>query len=358
MRLPRRIGTSSTILLCSTILLSLFITTISAQDLPPLTNAPQPAATTASSAAPSSASAAAPSPTSPPDSQSSPSATTTLGRSAESSSATSSFDGIEGLSTLKKAYDYPAPTVPPTADAPFMRSKTNYPEGTVFIIVGAALGFFGFSILAWRGLVAWSLHRSVRRAALQHSIADAKTSFRPPGNGMYSNGANSTLSLDHLGTTGRTAGKRSTNHTPRSSLFFSPTAGTGMHTPGNRGSGYLPAGYYAAGNSAPGSGSGMTNIGGNIGLNTLNPQSQGYSRARSMGPSPPGSPSLPPSRGGEGAYRRNSHGGLLPSQASTSTLNLSVPPQGRAPSAYLEDLFESHRPGQVSGGRPTSMGRY
>ncbi|KAI9697590.1 MAG: hypothetical protein M1836_004540 [Candelina mexicana] len=355
MRWPRRSTTNPTILLCSAILFSLLIT---AQDLPALTNAPQLDATTASSAAPSSASAAAPSSTSPPDSKTSPSATTTLGRSPESAAATSSFDGITGLPTQQKAYDYPAPSVPPTADAPFMRSKTNYPEGTVFIIVGAALGFFGFSILAWRGLVAWSLHRSVRRAALQHSITDAKTSFRPSGNGIYSDGPNSTLSLDHLAATGRTSGKRSTNHTPRSSLFFSPTAGTGMHTPGNRGSGYLPAGYYAAGNSAPGSSSGMTSIGGNIGLSTLGAQSQGYSRARSMGPSPPSSPTLPPSRGGESAYRRNSHGGLLPSQASTSTLNLSMPPQGRAPSTFLEDLFESHQPEQAPGGRPASMSRY
>lgn len=31
-------------------------------------------------------------------------------------------------------------------------------------------------------------------------------------------------------------------------------------------------------------------------------------------------------------------------QASNSSLNLSVAPQSRAPSAYLDDLFESHQP--------------
>lgn len=34
-------------------------------------------------------------------------------------------------------------------------------------------------------------------------------------------------------------------------------------------------------------------------------------------------------------------------QASNSSLNLSVAPQSRAPSAYLDDLFESHQPAAV-----------
>lgn len=37
-------------------------------------------------------------------------------------------------------------------------------------------------------------------------------------------------------------------------------------------------------------------------------------------------------------------GGGLTMQASNSSLNLSVAPQSRAPSAYLDDLFESHQP--------------
>jgi len=106
------------------------------------------------------------------------------------------------------------------------------------------------------------------------------------------------------------------NTASQSNLFFSPTAGAGNHQSMNRASAYLPAGYYAAGNT------------------TLGPsQSQ-----VNLGRSPPGSPSLPPSRGHERTRSSNVVG------ASTSTLNLNVPPQGRAPSAYLEDLFDSHAP--------------
>lgn len=111
-----------------------------------------------------------------------------------------------------------------------------------------------------------------------------------------------------------------------------------MQGPAKRGSGYLPAGYYAAGNSAPGGGMGMTHIGGGgSGLGNANHR---YSRARSMGPSPPRSPSLPPSQGNDGGLGRPSTAGLS-MHASNSSLNLSAPPQGRAPSAYLEELFQS-----------------
>lgn len=123
-----------------------------------------------------------------------------------------------------------------------------------------------------------------------------------------------------------------------------------MQGPAKRGSGYLPAGYYAAGNSAPAGGMGMTHIGGG-GSGPGNPNHR-YSRARSIGPSPPRSPSLPPSlppsRGTEIGFGRPSTTGLS-MHASNSSLNLSAPPQGRAPSAYLEDLFESHPTAPDSG---------
>ncbi|KAI9674478.1 MAG: hypothetical protein M1817_001816 [Caeruleum heppii] len=249
------------------------------------------------------------------------------------------------LPTIAGQYSYPPPSVPPTANAPFMQ-HSSLPEGTVFIVVGASLGFLGATVLAWRGLVAWSLHRSVKRAAMAQNLSEKKPMLRPPGGGFYSNrGARSSLSLDHLAPSNRKSsagGGRGV--TPRSSLFFSPTArgSMGMESPGHRGSGYLPAGYYAAGNAAPGGGAGMANLGGtSIGLTNLGPQSQGYSRARNMGPSPPGSPSIPPTRGHEHGHRAT--GSHLPSQGSTSTLNLTAPSQGRAPSAYLEDLFEHHQ---------------
>ncbi|MCJ1257073.1 hypothetical protein MMC24_004898 [Lignoscripta atroalba] len=271
----------------------------------------------------------------------------------------SSYDGI--TNAPKIGAQPVTPSVPPTADAPFMQ-KSSLPEGTVFICVGAALGFFGMAVLAWRGLVAWSLHRSVRRAAIAQSNnhrhgGDIKKKIRRKSAApFYSHGPGSTLSLDQLGASGK-GGVKGT--APAASLFFSPTAGAGMHTPGNRGSSYLPAGYYAAGNSAAGGGAGMTHIGGGspMGLANLGPQSQGYKRARSMGPSPPESPSLPPSRGTDMPFGKVSNVGLS-TQPSTSSLSLTQPPQGRAPSAYLEDLFENYPPGHIPGGPPSSDRRY
>ena len=191
--------------------------------------------------------------------------------------------------------------------------------------------------------MAWSLHRSVRKAAsapsAQYSqLGDRKSRSNTAGTTLYSRGPGSALSHDRLTGGSKT---RSKTNTARSSLFFSPTAGAGMHTPGNRGSGYLPAGYYAAGNAAAGGGSEMTRLGGGHPLVGSGAQNHRYSRARSTGPSPPSTPSLPPSRGAEVAYSRSSMVGLS-TQPSTSTLNLSTAPQGRAPSAYLDDLFEDH----------------
>ncbi|KAL6716258.1 hypothetical protein ACLMJK_005824 [Lecanora helva] len=257
---------------------------------------------------------------------------------------------LSGLPKLAQD-NYPAPTVPPTAGAPFMQ-KSNLPEGTVFICVGAALGFVGFLVLAWRGLVAWSLRRSVKKVAIAQSakysrLGDSGGKSAKTKSPYFNPGAGSTLSLDQLGALGA-GGKGAKHKSGHGSLFFSPTAGGSMQAPNNRGSGYLPAGYYAAGNQAPGGGSGMTHLGGGggaIGLSTLGPQTHRYSRARSTGPSPPGSPSLPPSRGRESTQGgRHSTAGLS-TQPSNMNLNVSSAPQGRAPSAFLEDLFANHPPG-------------
>jgi hypothetical protein len=142
-----------------------------------------------------------------------------------------------------------------------------------------------------------------------------------------------------LGNSGK-RGRPSTGHglTASQSLFYSPTAGVagvgGLSHPGNRGSNYLPAGYYAAGASVPGNGTGMGYIGSasreNINLTNLRPSSQGYTRAQSMGISPPDSPlsGFPPPM----AHRLN---------PSLSTLELNPRTTApRAPSAYLEDLFD------------------
>ncbi|MCJ1432028.1 hypothetical protein MMC27_001384 [Xylographa pallens] len=260
------------------------------------------------------------------------------------STSTAEYDGISNAPKLSGAYSYPAPTVPPTAMAPFMQ-KSPLPSGTVFICVGAIIGFFAFIILAWRGLVAWSLHRSVRRAANGEAQRygrihgePSKGMFRGLGMPFYSDGHGSNLSLDPLVASGK-SGKK--GHTPQGSLFFSPTAGTGTHTPANRTSTYLPAGFYAAGSSAPANGAGTTHIGGGGSrlshLADLGPQRQGYTRAQSYGPSPPRSPSLPPSR--ETNNARMSRAGIS-TQQSGSVVNLGAPAQGTAPSAYLDELFD------------------
>ncbi|MCJ1457974.1 hypothetical protein MMC28_008343 [Mycoblastus sanguinarius] len=347
MRLSRRCHPFSIPLL---LLFSLLVTHVVSQNLPKLDNtaAGVQAAATSTAAAVTSKIAAKTSAKAAAKSTEKPTATTAKASSTDAL-------GLTGLPKLA-GDDYPPPTVPPTADAPFMQ-KSSLPEGTVFICVGAALGFIGFLVLAWRGLVAWSLHRSVRKAAIAQSskysqVGDPRANIGKPKSPYFSPGPGSTLTLDHLGTSGKGGSKQQSAH---NSLFFSPTAGAGMHSPNNKGSGYLPAGYYAAGSSAPGSGSGMTHIGGGgIGLSNLRPESHRYSRARSAGPSPPGSPSLPPSRGADSLLggRDSAFGGRLSTQgltmhASDSSLNLAAPPgQGRAPSAYLEDLFENHPPGR------------
>lgn len=251
---------------------------------------------------------------------------------------------LTGLPTLSKpggSYSYPPASVPPTQNAPYMQ-VSNLPEGTVFIAVGAGLGFMAVCVLLWRCLVVWSLHRSVKRAARNQDLADTKAMFSIPIAPTFKfSDRPSTHSMSNLalGNSGK-RGRPSTGHGPASSqsLFYSPTAGVagagGLSHPSNRGSNYLPAGYYAAGASAPGNGIGMTHMGSasreNINLANLRPNSQGYTRAQSMGISPPDSPSsgFPPPM----AHRPN---------PSLSTLDLNPrTTAARAPSAYLEDLFD------------------
>ena len=359
MRIARRLRVSYLTLLASCVLLTSHVAAQNLPKLPPAggTTTNTAAATTNTAAATTKGATA----TTTPGPTKTTSATTPPSSTQAASASSSDLPGLTGLPKLAQD-DYPAPTVPPTADAPFMQ-KSNLPDGTVFIAVGAALGFFGFLVLAWRGLVAWSLHRSVKRAAMAQSAKYAPLGGDPTVNlgktkGPYFNpGRGSTLSLDHLGTMGKggTGKGATTSQSARGSLFFSPTAGAAMHTQSNRGSSYLPAGYYAAGNSAPSGGSGITHIGGGgIGLSSTRPESQRYSRARSIGASPPVSPNLPPSRGGESTYYGRQSTVGLTTHASNSSLNLSAAPQSRAPSAYLDDLFENHVPGSS---QPEEHGR-
>ncbi|KAL0254750.1 hypothetical protein SLS55_009274 [Diplodia seriata] len=299
------------------------------------------------------------------------SATTTLGNTA------SSVRSLTGLPTLAGA-GIPTVIVPKLSSAPFMQ-KSTYPEGTVFICVGAILGFLGMCILAWRAIIAYALHRSVKKAAMAQSISDSKTMRGPgstygPGGAMYNAvGHGSTLSLDHLKSS-HGASKSPLEKTrfmpSQSSLFFSPTAdnpnrASHYSISANRSSTYLPAGYYAAGNST------LSPTANNFG----NPRTRSMYSQNYLGPSPPESPGLPPSsrdgpshvpqsplearhlsssynnavyprpagsRGNDSsAGGRSSVAGTVAGGNSTSTLNLTAAPQGRTPSAYLEDLFEN-----------------
>jgi hypothetical protein len=345
--------------------------------------AAQTSATQQSSAAQTSQTSAAPKSTDAPQTSTAASVTTTF----PSVSKPNDVVQLPGLPTIA-GYDTPKMKVPDTAGASFMQ-KSDLPDGTVFICVGAILAFLAAAVLAWRGLVAWSLHRSVKRAAMAQNMADMKAMTAVPGKkrGMYNVvGANSTMSLDHLSAAPIGSSKTSKpfaqapGGTPpgksASSLFFSPTAGgtTGLRDSVNRSSNYLPAGYYATGNAAPAQGSPMTHIGGqghNLSAHSL--ASPGNRFSHRSGISPPGSPSLPPSRGtydrappsrdGLSMYNRNSiatlgtprdtrsgvyghgHGNENMSQLSLNVPGGTSVAGGRAPSAYLEDLFENHGSG-------------
>lgn len=217
--------------------------------------------------------------------------------------------------------------MPPTADAPFMK-QSSLPEGTVFIVVGAILGFIGLALLAWRGMVAWSINRSVRRAAYEQAKLENEALLRRPSKRKSQRRSSrrrsrrgsrgTTMTLEKLSRSDRQSHVSTKTPATQSSLFFSPTAAPGSHQSLNRQSTFLPAGYYSAGNAALGS------------------QSQ-----VNLGRSPPGTPTSPaPSRGFDVPLNRSSHH----LGASTSSLNLNAPPQGRVPSAYLEDLFDSRPP--------------
>ncbi|KAJ5291892.1 hypothetical protein N7478_001143 [Penicillium angulare] len=226
-------------------------------------------------------------------------------------------------------------TVPPTVGAPYLQTS-NTPEGTVFIAVGAILGFIALAVLAWRGMVAWSVNRSVRRAAMAQSAESKRLlrhSRKKRSTAVYSAAPAMDVSLDKLGTATRASYKPSRRVPSNSSgLFYSPTAGNaGGSNPNvnaagaNRNSSYLPAGFYAAtGTSTPT-------------RDSINPHAGMVS--------PPNyaasSPSLPPT----GGYQDNPHNSRQSyAAASSSSLNLNQNQAqgGRAPSAYLEDLFENH----------------
>ena len=126
---------------------------------------------------------------------------------------------------------------PSPANNPYIH-HSNLPEGTVFIGVGSGLALLVLLTFAWRGLVAWSLHRSVSKAATSanSSYVDTKPHAKSAPGAFYAAGPGSTLSLGDMASP--------TRHTPNSSLFFSPTSNSAVQQPvvgaGARQSTYLP----------------------------------------------------------------------------------------------------------------------
>lgn len=304
-------------------------------------------------------------------------APTTTVTNAPTLSSTGSIFHLSDVPTIA-GYGVPTQVVPWTAGAPYMQ-RSKLPEGTVFIIVGALLGFMGGAVLLWRGLVAWSLHRNVRKAAMTSHRNDSMLKLSKPNPYGNSTFGASNMSLERLSAPTGKLSKHAPTHSAsspagrNSSLFFSPTAGAGTHSSptaalmsgNNRSSAFLPAGYYAApGAASPGVGVAPGSTPSTLSnLNPLHPSRAGYARQTDHTPSPPGSPGLPPTRpsgealgrgtgGYAGGYERTSGYGRpspetgLYSQGSNSALNLHIPGGningGRAPSANLEDMFEAH----------------
>lgn len=299
------------------------------------------------------------------------------------SSTSASIFHLSGVPTIA-GYGIPTQVVPWTAGAPYMQTS-KLPEGTVFIIVGAVLGFLGMAVLAWRGMVAWSLHRSVKRAALGTHYNDSmlKMGTKPPLSSSAAMG--STLSLDRLSApagkltrthnrhgSGSAPGLPNANAARNSSLFFSPTAGAGAHhtshsVSANRSSAYLPAGYYASPSAAaPASNNKHASIGGGglapatngasrlSSLNPNHPSNRGYTQQSNNSQydiSPPDSPTstMAPARPSTGGTLSTARGrgyervsGVGAEQWGNLNVPGGAPPGQRAPSANLEDLFEHH----------------
>lgn len=287
----------------------------------------------------SSSSSSTSSPSSSSSASSSPKSSSSSTSSSKSppSKSTDGGAGLTGLPSLTGSVPiptYPPAAVPDTKGAPFMQSSSA-PEGTVFIAVGAILGAFFLAVLIWRAVGSLLLHRSVERASKAQHVENKKaaaavstsSSFPAPPAPFYKyTDQESTRSLGRTSEGGRGANRRSTrgpappSNTSQSNLFFSPTA-SNNGAGGNRGSTYLPSGFYAAGSAATAHQQGQS-----ISLSNLNPASGHYANGsrNTLNVSPPESPLFHARR-----------------DASTSSINLAAPlqPGQRAPSAYLEDLL-------------------
>ena len=267
---------------------------------------------------------------------------------AETGAASSTYDGLVGAPTVTDGNavpTYPPPAIPPTADAPFMQ-KSSLPSGTVFICAGAILGVLLACFMLWRAWVAWSIHQSMKRlnggylsllaqGPTQSSFLDSGAQLLKKSNPFYKqppSGSMISMSLLH------NEEQRADSQTPvyrtgpdKQSLFFSPTASSGLPSGGlaaKKGSEYMPSGYYAAAEPARSQSQSYS-------LGNLPAGPQGSINHRRPSPHSP-APLVTLD------VRRDSSRGLAPSlpPANQSRGSLGMESESRAPSAYVEDMFD------------------
>jgi len=273
--------------------------------------------------------------------------------------ATKTAFHLTGLPSIAGA-GIPKLHIPYTAGAPFMQ-KASVPEGTFFIAVGAALAFLGACVLLWRIMVAWSIKRSVKRTSLTYmgsrsEGAGSSTTYGRWNGGRKTSGMKSrsrtpqykhvesnSVSMEPLTSAGKQMRATASEHKPTrpQDLFFSPTAhARDSSTYTHRNSGYMPAGYYAGSGSQAAGGAPDSTMPGSI-----SPYAQTQQHRRQ---STQGSQSL--HHGSRDEYRtptRDARSSQMYANPSSSSLMVGQSDVSRAPSAYLEDLFDSHgaRPG-------------
>lgn len=136
------------------------------------------------------------------------------------------------LPTLPGGFNYPAPTVPPTSDAPYMQAS-RLPEDFVFIVVGAVILFVALLIFTWRLVSRWSINRTFKRDA---TAGAAYTSLPELKKNPAAQSTHDMTNLNQL--------PRSFSSVP--SLFFSPTAEVARQSQ-RPPSQFLPAGHYRDG---------------------------------------------------------------------------------------------------------------
>lgn len=257
-------------------------------------------------------------------------------------------------------------------------------------------------MLLWRIMVAWSVNRSVRRTAMMASGGGSEknggysgwggssrksSGYNPvgttrhtrPSSGYkdYAAKLSNSVSLENLTSAGKSHKSKpmrpSSGTTASKDLFFSPTAQgreSAMSNHSHRTSGYMPTGFYASPSAqAPAN----TTVGGGNGSiapyarNAASPPpgasphsrgsttlrgSYGVSRDGYGGGSRDSYLAAPISRQGARSPTRNSmYGNNIYAQPSNSSLmvgqSTNSEPSTRAPSAYLEDLFDQHGGGMV-----------